>query len=114
MLIDEFLQHHQGGSGGGVGPTVATTADHNAVAGELLALDLRAAAITVTLPATPAALAIVRMRDLFGSAATYNLTVARNGHSIGGVAENLTVATNNFDFELIYDGVSNWQITRFQ
>lgn len=43
------------------------------------------------------------------SAATNNLTVGRNGSTIMGLAENMTVSENNVEFTLVYSG-STWAL----
>ena len=66
-------------------------------------------AFTVTLPATPAAGDYVYFMDA-GDWFTYNLTVARNGSTIEGLASNLVLDVKGLMVQMIYDG-STWQVT---
>lgn len=59
-------------------------------------------AVTITLPASPSLGDFVRVIDFTGQAATNNITVARNGQNIQGVASNLTIATNRAAIGLVY------------
>lgn len=53
-----------------------------------------AAAVTITLPANPRAGARVGVSDANLALATFNATIARNGHLLEGAAANLTLNTN--------------------
>jgi hypothetical protein len=79
------------------------------VSGDNLLVDTSAGAFTITLPITPAANATVYFQDAKGTFSTNNLTVARNGETIMGLSENLTVSTDDYGFGLIYNG-SDWRI----
>lgn len=66
-------------------------------------------AYTLTLPASPQEGDIVRfMTD--ENASDNNLTVGRNGETIGGVAEDMTVTLNGFSGLLFYTS-SDWKVT---
>lgn len=72
--------------------------------------DTNTASMTVTLPASPSAGDTVRIVDL-GNAATNNITVARNGSNIMGSADNLTVATSNSAFGLVFSNATyGWRL----
>ena len=68
-----------------------------------------AAAITTTLPASATIGDFISFIDYNGTFDTNNLTVARNGHNIQGLAENLTVSIERAGFTLVYvDATQGW------
>lgn len=68
-------------------------------------------AVTVTLPASPNRGDTIKIIDL-GSAATNNITVARNSEKIQGLSEDMTVSTDEAAFGLVYSGSTNgWRLT---
>lgn len=68
-------------------------------------------AVTVTLPASPNRGDTIKIIDL-GSAATNNITVARNSEKIQGLTEDMTIATDEAAFGLVYSGSTNgWRLT---
>ena len=82
-----------------------------AVAGTALLCDTTSAAFTVTLPAAPAFNTLVHIADYAGKFAVNNLTVARNGSNIMGLAENMVISTNNVSLTLQYiDATQGWRI----
>ena len=108
------------GTAAGFGPTGAVswnttkiTANPNpAVTGVGYFCDTSTAAFTVTLPATPAAGAVVGIADYANTFATNNLTVGRNGSNIGGVAANATLSTNGLSVTFVYvDATQGWIVT---
>lgn len=88
---------------------VKKTANYTAVNKDGVLADTSGGAFTVTLPATPAAGTEVIVADAGGAWATNNLTVARNGSTIEGVAEDLICNLNNVSVQLVYDGTT-WQV----
>ncbi len=70
--------------------------------------DTTAGAFTVTLPATPSVGFQVVIAD-GGDWGTNNLTVGRNGSTIEGVAEDLTLDIQGAAVTLIYDGTT-WEV----
>ena len=91
--------------------TAVKTANYTATEGSLVLMSTTAAARTLTLPATPDVGDKVGWIDYDGTFATNNLTVARNGKNIMGLAENMTVSTNNANATLIYiDATKGWML----
>lgn len=108
------------GTAAGFGPTGAVswnttkiTANPNpAVTGVGYFCDTTSAAFTVTLPATPAAGAVIGIADYANTFATNNLTVGRNGSNIGGVATNAILSTNGLSVTFVYvDATQGWIVT---
>ena len=108
------------GTAAGFGPTGAVswnttkiTANPNpAVTGVGYFCDTTSAAFTVTLPATPAAGAVVGIADYANTFATNNLTVGRNGSKIGGIAANSILSTNGVSVTFVYvDATQGWIVT---
>jgi len=102
-----------GGGGGAAASYTRKTTTYTAVAGDVLSADTSGAAFTITLPATPTEGDVVTIKDADGSWDTNNLTIARNGETIGTVAEDLVCDVENAKLELAYlDG--NWAVTTSQ
>ena len=69
------------------------------------------AARTLTLPASPALGAEIYIFDASGTAATYNITIARNGEKINGNAGNLIFNVNGGSASFIYTGSTyGWKV----
>lgn len=88
---------------------VKKTANYTAVNKDGVLADTSGGAFTVTLPASPATGTEVIVADAGGTWDTNNLTVARNGSTIEGVAEDLVCNLNNVSVQLVYDGTT-WQV----
>jgi cytoskeletal protein CcmA (bactofilin family) len=90
-----------------------TTITGNAVAvdgGKYLA-DTTSAAYTLTLPTSPTVGMAIKVGDYAGTFATNNLTLARNGSNIMGLAQDMTLDINNFSGEFTYvDSTRGWQL----
>jgi hypothetical protein len=71
--------------------------------------DTSGGAFTVTLPATPSTGAQVVVADAGNAWGTNNLTVGRNGSTIGGLAENLVCDITGASVQLVYDGTT-WEV----
>lgn len=92
---------------GGINFTRVTTAT-TLVDKQGIIADTSGGTFTVTLPATPATGAQVAIAD--GAAwGTTNLTVARNGSTIEGLAEDLVLDITGVLVNLIYDGTT-WEV----
>ena len=87
----------------------AKTTTYTAVSGDILLVDTSAGSFTITLPASPATGKTVYFQDSKGTFLAYPLTIARNGNTIMGLAEDLTANSNNVGFGLVYNG-SDWRI----
>src|SRR6056300_977527 len=90
--------------------TTAKTAGFTAVSGNGYFVNTTSGAVTVTLPATPSAGDIVSIADYAGTAATNNITIARNGSNINGAASDQLINKNNSGITLVYvDGTEGWK-----
>ena len=80
-------------------------------AGAQLLVDTSSGAVTITLPASPAAGDEVTFLDSENTFDSNNLTVARNSSNINGAASNLVVANERAAFTLVYSGDATvgWQ-----
>ena len=63
-----------------------------------------ASALTLTLPANPSLNDQIDVVDASGNALTYNITIARNGKLINGLAVNLIIDTAGSFISLLYTG----------
>jgi hypothetical protein len=74
-------------------------------------VDTSGAAKTMTLPASATLGDTIRINDLAGSFATNNLTVARNGHKIQGIADDLLIDADQSSFGLVYSNSTyGWKV----
>lgn len=92
-------------SGGGGLSWVIKTANYTATANQGIVANTSGGVFTITLPATPTAGTQVVVAD-GGAFSTNNLTIARNGSTIGGSASDLTVDISGVMITLIYDGAT--------
>jgi hypothetical protein len=88
---------------------VVKTANYTTQDKEGVLADTSGGAFTVTLPATPATGAQVVVADAGANWGTNNLTVARNGSTIGGLAENLICDITGASVQFVYDGAT-WEV----
>src|SRR5210317_328893 len=89
--------------------TTAKTAGFTAVSGNGYFVNTTSGAVTVTLPATPSAGDIVSIADYAGTAATNNITIARNGSNFEGGTSNGQIIINRQSVTLIYvDATQGW------
>ena len=85
------------------------TTTYTAVAGDAIIADTSGGIWTLTLPATPSTGDYIQILDGADWNAN-NLTVARNGQTIEGDAENMIMNIGNVAVDFIFDGTT-WQIT---
>jgi hypothetical protein len=97
-------------SGGASWQAVITADPANAVAGYgYFCNTTGGAAFTVTLPTSPVLGDFVSFIDYAGTFDTNNLTIARNGKNIQGVAEDLTVSVERAGLTLVFvDNTQGW------
>jgi hypothetical protein len=92
--------------------TTAKTASFTAVSGNGYFVNTTSGAITVTMPASPNAGDIVSVKDYANTWDTNNVTLARNGSNIGGVAVDATLSTEGLAVTLVYvDATKGWLVT---
>lgn len=84
------------------------TGAYTAVNGDKIVANTSGGTFTITLPATPSAGNIVTIADGADWSVT-NLTVARNGSTIEGLAQDVTVDVKGISIDFVYDGTT-WQI----
>ena len=89
---------------------VIKTTNYTAVAGDSLLVDTTSGAITITLPATPAANDVVRIADYAGTWSTNKVTFGRNGLKIMGLSEDYDITTANLNGVMTYiDTTQGWK-----
>lgn len=71
-------------------------------------LDTSSGTVQVTLPSSPSTGDEVHVIDSANNAATFNITIVRNGNPIASSATDLTVAVNGAAFRLIWSGSSTF------
>jgi hypothetical protein len=101
-----------GATGAASWDTTVKTSGFTAVSGVGYFVNTTSGAITVTLPASPSAGAVVAVSDYANNFATNNLTLARNGSNIGGVADDSVLLVNGAAVTLVYvDATKGWIVT---
>jgi len=91
------------GNPGGNGYTVVAVSTNTVLTANVKAIvDTDTANITLTLPAIAALGDEVFVIDGTGNSSVHSITIARNGHKIQGLAEDMTVNTNRAAFGLTY------------
>lgn len=94
----------------GAGPWKVMSSAYTAVDGDRIAANTSGGAFTITLPASPVAGNVVNFADAADSWDTNNLTIARNGQTIEGLAENLVCdVVGDMTITLLYNG-STWRV----
>ena len=90
--------------------TTVKTADFTATSGSGFFVNTAGGAVTVTLPASPSAGNVVAVSDYNSTAATNNITIARNSSNINGDANDLVITKANSAVQLVYvDATTGWQ-----
>jgi hypothetical protein len=91
--------------------TSIKTSDFTAVSGEGYFVNTTSGEITVTLPASPSAGAIVSIKDYLNTADTNAITIARNGSNIDGSTSNVEMTTEGLAVTLVYaDATQGWVV----
>ena len=89
---------------------VTKTSNYTAMAGDALLVNTTGGAITITLPAAPAANDVVRFADYAGTWGTNKVTLGRNGLKIMGLAEDYDITTANLGGAMTYiDTTQGWK-----
>ena len=96
------------GSGSGSSNWAVKTTTYTAVNGDKLLANTAGGAFTITLPASPSVGHNVEIADDYDWSVT-NLTVARNGSTIGGLAEDVTMNVKGAVVIFAYDGTT-WRV----
>jgi len=91
-----------GGGGLGVGTVVNVSADHNAAAGEFIAVDA-IAPINITLPSSPSVGDVLIVNDAEGKAHINPITILRNGNPIQNLDEDFVLNISNGQVTFTYD-----------
>ena len=101
-----------GATGSASWVTTPKTGDFTAVAGEGYFVNTTSGAITVTLPASPAAGAVVAVADYANTFQTNNLTLGRNSSNIEGDAADFVINQRGISITLVYvDATKGWITT---
>ena len=101
-----------GATGAASWDTTVKTASFTGVAGVGYFVNTTSGAITITLPASPDAGAVVAVKDYANTFDTNNVTLARNGSNIGGQAIDGTLSTEGLAVTLVYvDATKGWLVT---
>jgi hypothetical protein len=101
-----------GATGAASWDTTVKTASFTGVAGVGYFVNTTSGAITVTLPASPDAGAVIAVKDYAKTFDTNNVTLARNGSNIGGEAVDATLSTEGLAVTLVYvDATQGWLVT---
>ena len=92
--------------------TTVKTGNFAGTAGEGYFINTTSGSVTLTLPSSPSAGAIIAFKDYAGTFDTNNLIVNRNGSKIGGEELNLTILTEGIAVTLVFvDSTQGWLVT---
>ena len=93
------------------GTWITKTGTYTALSGDKIFANTSGGAFTITLPAAPAVGDEVRFVDLASTFDANNLTIGRNSLKINGATADLTVATEDAAFALVYSGATyGWKL----
>ena len=85
------------------------TSNFNVESGKRYAVSTAGNTVTATLPGSPSTGDAVFFADAGGNFGSNNLTIGRNGNTIMGLSEDMTISNNNSSTGLVYTG-STWRI----
>jgi len=85
------------------------TTTYTAVANDYIYASTASGSFTITLPASPVAQDKVTIVDNTGNFEVNNLTVARNGKTIMGLAEDILLDVSNKEYRFLYNGTT-WRV----
>jgi len=88
------------------GPTSSSVSSNITMAANNNYFVNTSAARTLTLPASPTLGDTIVIYDASGTAATNNITIARNGSNINGVADNAIIDVNQASSTFVYTGAA--------
>lgn len=97
-----------GGGGSGVTPWSRKTSNYTAAIGDRLIADTTSGTFTITLPASPTTGSEVIIADGYDYRIN-SLTVARNGNTIEGLTDDVTLDIGGIVTTFVYDGTT-WEI----
>ncbi len=101
-----------GATGAASWDTTVKTASFTGVAGVGYFVNTTSGAITVTLPASPDAGAVIAISDYANTADTNNITLARNGSNIEGDASDFLINIEGAAITFVYvDATKGWIVT---
>jgi len=106
--FEGYSNNQWSGLGGGNPWITKATGDspYTAVNNDRIFVDTSGGAVTITLPATPSSGDRVQLIDIASNAFTNNITIGRNGESIMGLAQDMTIDENSAGLALIYSGAT--------
>jgi hypothetical protein len=87
--------------------SISTTALLSSASAPIVLIDTTSAGFTLTLPASPVTGEWFIFIDSTAQWATHNLTINPNSKNIDGSSSNVVLNSNNFSYEIYYDG-SAW------
>ncbi len=112
LIAQKGVQGIQGeqGADGSAMLSVEITANTSLVSGSRYFVT-SSSALTLTLPSSPALNDEIQVIDASENASVYNITIARNGNKINGIAGNLIVDNDGGWYTLLYTGTTyGWKV----
>ena len=112
--VKAYVDANSGGGGGGTSWQAIKTDDYTAVAGQGVLVNSTSGTIAITLPASPTLGDEVRVVDVYGTAATNNITIQRNNSKMMGTDSNFIMDINRAALGFVFtDATQGWiQIER--
>jgi hypothetical protein len=98
-----------GPSGSATNPWHVVTTDYTAIDGDRIIANTIYGSFNITLPSSPTAGQYIQITDGY-NLTLYPVTVLRNGSTIEGYSDNVSLDLTGSTFEFIYSG-STWQVT---